>query len=148
MSAIPQAFLQPTFNLSQSETFLKVFPFIKESGLSHVLGTGKTLQEKLSYYLDLIEMQIAHQISHKSDDFFQAVASHDAVREELGKALTAVKALRLKVNHVDATHVQGSLKGTLYLIQLLHLFQSSLNFFFQFCNAKFLDRIMQLCIVN
>lgn len=108
--------MQPTFNLSQPDTFYKVFPFIKESGLSHVLGTGKTLQEKLSYYLDLIEMQIAHQISHKSDDFFQAVASHDAVREELGKALTAVKALRLKVNHVDATHVQGSLKGVLHVI--------------------------------
>ena len=151
MSAIPQAFLLPTFNLSQSETFLKVFPFIKESGLSHVLGTGKTLQEKLSYYLDLIEMQIAHQISHKSDDFFQAVASHDAVREELGKALTAVKALRLKVNHVDVTHVQGSLKGTLHLIinpiiAFIPIFFEL--FFFQFCNAKFLDRIMQLCIVN
>ncbi|KAI9564421.1 hypothetical protein GHT06_008160 [Daphnia sinensis] len=110
LSAIPQAFLQATFNLSQPDTFLKVFPFIRESGLSHVLGNGKTLQEKLSYYLDLIEMQIAHQISHKSDDFFQAVASHDAVREELGKALTAVKALRLKVKHIDVTHVQGSLK--------------------------------------
>lgn len=79
--------------------------------MSQVLGTGKSLQEKLSYYLDLIEMQIANQISHKSDAFFQAVASHDAVREELGKALTAVKALRLKVKHVDATLVQGSLKG-------------------------------------
>lgn len=79
--------------------------------MSHVLSSGKGLQEKLSYYLDLIEMQIAHQISHKSDAFFQAVASHDTVREELGKALTAVKALRLQVTHVDSTQVQGSLKG-------------------------------------
>ena len=79
--------------------------------MSQVLVSGKTLQEKLSYYLDLIEMQIAHQISHKSDAFFQAVASHDTVREELGKALTAVQAMRLKVTHVDKTQVQGSLKG-------------------------------------
>lgn len=111
LSAIPQAFLQESFNLSQSDTFLNVFPFIKESGMSQVLGTGKSLQEKLSHYLDLIEMQIANQISHKSDAFFQAVASHDAVREELGKALAAVKALRLKVKQVDVTLVQGSLKG-------------------------------------
>lgn len=83
--------------------------------MSQVLGSGKPLQEKLSYYLDLIEMQIAHQISHKSDAFFQAVASHDAVREELGKALTAVKALRLKVNQVDVTVVQGSLKGNIFI---------------------------------
>ncbi len=148
MSVIPQTFLQPTFNLSQPDTFHKVFPFIKESGLSHVLGTGKTLQEKLSYYLDLIEMQIAHQISHKSDDFFQAVASHDAVREELGKALTAVKALRLKVNHVDATHVQGSLKGVFNIINLIIEF---IPFFFnssQYYNGKLLDRIMQLFIAN
>lgn len=65
-------------------------------------------------------MQIAHQISHKSDDFFQAVASHDAVREELGKALTAVKALRLKVKHVDVTHVQGSLKGQSHVSIILN----------------------------
>ncbi len=64
-------------------------------------------------------MQIAHQISHKSDAFFQAVASHDAVREELGKALTAVKALRLKVNNVDVTVVQGSLKGWFFTQRFL-----------------------------
>ena len=111
LNIIPKPFLQSSFKLSQSETFYNVFPFIKDSGISHVLTSGKTLQEKLSHYLDLIEMQIAHQISHKSEDFFQAVASHDIVREELGKALTAVKALRLKVKLVDGTVVQGSLKG-------------------------------------
>ena len=111
LNSIPKEFLQPTFNLSQSETFFKVFPFIKEAGMPSVLTSGKSLQEKLSCYLDVIEMQIAHQISHKSDAFFQAVASHDTVREELGKALTAVKALRLQVNQVDTTQVQGSLKG-------------------------------------
>lgn len=110
---IPKPFLQANFNLSQQDTFYKVFPFIKESGMSHVLSSGKTLQEKLSHYLDTIEMQIAHQISHKSDAFFQAVASHDTVREELGKALTAVQALRLKVQQVDSTLVQGSLKGNI-----------------------------------
>ena len=88
-----------------------MFPFIEDSGMSKVLESGKLLQEKLSYYLDLIEMQIGQQISQKSEDFFQAVASHDTVREELGNALTAVKALRLNVNQVDATLVQGSLKG-------------------------------------
>ena len=114
-----------------------------------VLGTGKALQEKLSYYLDLIEMQIAYQISQKSDSFFQAVASHDAVREELGKALTAVKALRLKVNEVDSTVVQGSLKG-LYarnmpsFVKLLTLNSCT----FQFCNAKLLDRITPWYTVN
>ena len=79
--------------------------------MSHVLDSGKVLQEKLSHYLDVIEMQIGHQISQKSDAFFQAVASHDIVREELGKALIAVKGVRLNVNQFDSNHIQGSLKG-------------------------------------
>ena len=87
--------------------------------MSTVLESGKVLQEKLSYYLDLIEMQISQQISQKSEDFFQAVASHDIVREELGNALTAVKALRLHVKQVDATIVQGSLKGSYILKSLI-----------------------------
>lgn len=120
--------MQASFNLSQPDTFVKVFPFIKESGVSQVLSTGKPLQEKLSYYLDLIEMQIAHQISHKSDAFFQAVASHDAVREELGKALTAVKALRLKVNQVDVTVVQGSLKGIFSQENFVHFIFLNYNY--------------------
>ena len=80
-------------------------------GCRQVLQSGKLLQEKLSHHLDVIEMQIAHQIAHKSDAFFQAVASHDTVREEIGRALTAVQALRLKVKNIDATVAQDSLKG-------------------------------------
>lgn len=111
LSVIPNLFLQSTLDLSQPETFFSVFPFINQSGVSHVLGCTKTLQEKWSHYLDLIEMQIAHQIAHKSEAFFQAVASHDVVRDELGKALEATQALRHRVKDVDKTHVQGSLKG-------------------------------------
>lgn len=122
MDSIPKTFLQFNFNLSQRETFFKVFPFIEESGLPQVLKSGKLLQEKLSHYLDLIEMQIAHQISHKSDAFFQAVASHDSVREELGKALINVQGLRSKVNHIDAMLVHDSLKGILSVA--IHLYRN------------------------
>lgn len=119
LDCIPKTYLQSNFSLSHSETFFTVFPFIKEQGMSTVLDSGKLLQEKLSFYLDLIEMQISQQISQKSEDFFQAVASHDIVREELGNALTAVKALRLHVKQVDATIVQGSLKGSYILKSLI-----------------------------
>lgn len=111
ISVIPKSFLQSTMDLSQPETFFSLFPFIKEHGVSHVLGCSKTLQEKWSYYLDLIEMQIAHQIAHKSEAFFQAVASHDVVRDGLGNALEATRSLRQRVQNVDRTCVQGSLRG-------------------------------------
>jgi vacuolar protein sorting-associated protein 54 len=120
VDSIPKTFLQPNFDLSRRETFYEVFPFVggteenegaPAGGCRQVLQSGKLLQEKLSHHLDVIEMQIANQIAHKSDAFFQAVASHDTVREEIGRALTAVQALRLKVKNIDATVAQDSLKG-------------------------------------
>ena len=117
LESIPKIFLQASFDLSKRDTFNQVFPFIvgggggeAGSGMSQVLNSGKVLQEKLSHHLDIIEMQIAYQISHKSEAFFQAVASHDVVREEIGRALTAVQGLRLRVKNLDASMAQGALK--------------------------------------
>ncbi len=76
-----------------------------------MLASGKQLQEKLSQHLDVVEMQIAHQIAHKSDAFFRAVASHDSVREEIATALHAVQQLRRRVHHLDHSVTLDSLQG-------------------------------------
>ena len=49
---------------------------------------------QLSHYLDLVEVQIAKQISMRSDAFFHAMTSHDELQENMGKTCAAIKHLR------------------------------------------------------
>lgn len=56
---IPQIFTQPQLDLTNPATFSEVFPGIGESR-QH--DAGRLLQEKLSHYLDIVEVQIAKQV--------------------------------------------------------------------------------------
>lgn len=49
---------------------------------------------QLSHYLDIVEVQIAQQVAQKSEAFFHAMTSHDALMEQLTQTITVVKALR------------------------------------------------------
>ena len=50
--------------------------------------------DQLSHYLDIVEVQIAKQISMRSNAFFTAMASHDALQEHLASTCKAIKQLR------------------------------------------------------
>ncbi|KAJ1526655.1 hypothetical protein ONE63_008238 [Megalurothrips usitatus] len=117
VDAIPRIFLQSNFSLSDNETFSAVYhasgtePGMGASSSSAIgLSSGKLLQEQLSHYLDMVEVQIAHQVAHKSDAFFLAMRSHDALMEQMTETITVVKSLRSSVKHLDETLVQDSLK--------------------------------------
>lgn len=49
---------------------------------------------QLSHYLDIVEVQIAKQISVKSDAFFHAMSSHEKLQDYLLETCKAVKQLR------------------------------------------------------
>lgn len=49
---------------------------------------------QLSHYLDIVEVQIARQISMRSNAFFSAMASHDKLQEDLVATTKAVQELR------------------------------------------------------
>ena len=42
----------------------------------------------------MVEVQIAHQVAHKSDAFFLAMRSHDALMEQMTETIAVVKSLR------------------------------------------------------
>ncbi|GLH01415.1 Vacuolar protein sorting-associated protein 54 [Gryllus bimaculatus] len=117
LSNIPKIFLQQNLDLSNPDTFNAVFPFSVE-GFSKDRGAGnghsssqsaKLLQEKLSHYLDEVEVQIAQQVAHKSDAFFHAMTSHDALSEQLMQTVRVVKALRDRIQLIDKSLVTDSL---------------------------------------
>ncbi|XP_047119390.1 vacuolar protein sorting-associated protein 54 [Schistocerca piceifrons] len=118
VSGIPKIFLQPNFDLTVEETFNSVFPFTKEQATfgsdgentKNSYNSGKLIQEKLSHYLDTVEVQIAHQVAHKSEAFFHAMTSHDALSEQMSQTINDVRALREKIQHIDKSVVKDSLQ--------------------------------------
>lgn len=51
--------------------------------LKREVSSSKLLQEKLSHYLDMVEIAIVRQISLRSDAFFKAMSSHDQLHVSL-----------------------------------------------------------------
>lgn len=104
LSDIPQIFLKQNLELYNPVTFSSVFPGISETDQS-----DRLLQEKLSYYLDIVEVQIAKQVSQKSSAFFNAMTSQDTIMEQMNVAAVNVKLLRSRIRHIDEDVVKNSL---------------------------------------
>lgn len=106
---IPAIFLQSQLELSKPNTFAQVFPGISVSSDAN-RQSDRLLQEKLSHYLDIVEVQIAQQVSQKSSAFFHAMTSQDTIMAEMGAATTNVRRLRRNIQQIDATLVNDSLQ--------------------------------------
>lgn len=103
IDSIPALFLKQSFPLNDANVFLQVFRGNDRS-------EDHLLQEELSHYLDIVEVQIAKQVSQKSSAFFHAMTSHDTIMEQMGVAYGEVKTLRSKVQKVDKMLAKDSLK--------------------------------------
>ncbi|CAL7949075.1 unnamed protein product [Xylocopa violacea] len=113
LSNISKIFLTPNLDLSQKDNFYAVFPFAKNGLLnedSNIVIHMKQMQEKLSHYLDVVEVRIAEQVASKSQAFFHAMTSHDALMEQLTQTITVLKALRKNIHQVDKHLVNDSLE--------------------------------------
>lgn len=76
--SVPRVYMQADFMLEDPPTFKEVIPISKlfpsnsERGVSHSM---KFLHEQLTQHLDVIEVHLAHQISQRSDLFFETLSS-------------------------------------------------------------------------
>ncbi|XP_056423961.1 vacuolar protein sorting-associated protein 54 isoform X2 [Hyla sarda] len=114
LDQVPKIFMKPDFALDDSLTFNAVLPwshFSSASGKgSRDTASAKLLQEKLSHYLDVVEVNIAHQISLRSEAFFHAMTSQHELQDYLRKTSQAVKMLRDKISQIDRVMCEGSLR--------------------------------------
>nr|XP_040127141.1 vacuolar protein sorting-associated protein 54 isoform X3 [Ictidomys tridecemlineatus] len=113
LEQVPKIFMKPDFALDDSLTFNSVLPW---SHFNTAGGKGnrdaassKLLQEKLSHYLDIVEVNIAQQISLRSEAFFHAMTSQHELQDYLKKTSQAVKMLRDKIAQIDKVMCEGSL---------------------------------------
>ncbi|MEE6474598.1 hypothetical protein FKM82_010437 [Ascaphus truei] len=114
LEQVPKIFMKPDFALEDSLTFNAVLPWSHFSNAggkgSRDAASSKLLQEKLSHYLDIIEVNIAHQISQRSDAFFHAMTSQHELQDYLKKTSQAVKMLRDKISQIDRVMCEGPLR--------------------------------------
>ncbi|XP_078464612.1 vacuolar protein sorting-associated protein 54 isoform X1 [Lampetra planeri] len=121
LEQVPKMFLKPDFALEDPATFNTVLPWSQFGGAQKRVGarnataapdgfSSRLLQEKLSHYLDVVEVNLARQISLRSDAFFQAMESQRDVQEHLRRAALTVRSLRSLVGRVDTVLASGSLR--------------------------------------
>ncbi|XP_055950284.1 vacuolar protein sorting-associated protein 54-like [Argiope bruennichi] len=112
---IPKIFLQSDFNLENPSTFNAVLPWSQLYGQgsaenSNQKNSIKLLQEKMSHYLDIAEVHIAKQISMRSEAFFHAMTSHDALMDQLTDVIKCVCDLRERIHVIEEVLVTGPMK--------------------------------------
>ncbi|XP_019720066.1 vacuolar protein sorting-associated protein 54 isoform X1 [Hippocampus comes] len=114
LEQVPKMFLKPDFALEEPSTFDAVLPWSHfNSGgggrSSRDVASSKLLQEKLSHYLDVVEVSIARQISLRSEAFFHAMSSQHELRDRLRETQEAVAALRRRTAAIDRVMCRGPL---------------------------------------
>uniref|UniRef100_A0A4W6EAV9 Vacuolar protein sorting-associated protein 54 n=1 Tax=Lates calcarifer TaxID=8187 RepID=A0A4W6EAV9_LATCA len=115
LEQVPKIFMKPDFALEDPATFNTVLPwshFNSAGGKSsRDVASSKLLQEKLSHYLDVVEVSIARQISLRSEAFFHAMSSQHELQDQLQETQRAVAVLRGRTAAMDRVMCQGPLRA-------------------------------------
>ncbi len=74
------------------------------------LATNAILQEKLSWYMDTVEVHLISAISTASTSFFAALGSLRELQSEASESVARIKALRQDLNRLDEEMAIGGLK--------------------------------------
>ncbi|TWW59132.1 vacuolar protein sorting-associated protein 54 [Takifugu flavidus] len=115
LEKVPKIFMKPDFALEDPATFNAVLPwshFNSAGGKSsRDVSSSKLLQEKMSHYLDVVEVSIAQQISLRSEAFFHAMSSQHELQDRLQETQCAVAVLRSRTTAIDRVMCQGPLQA-------------------------------------
>ena len=113
---MPSVFFDPNFSLSNPRTFDIVN---ENSDLLARSGTGKPdrkslasnaiLQEKLSWYMDTVEMHLIKEINNASASFFAALSDLQELNEDASKCVAKIAKLREELGGIQDLHaLQGA----------------------------------------
>ncbi|KAL4639934.1 vacuolar protein sorting-associated protein 54 [Arapaima gigas] len=115
LDQVPKIFMKPDFALDDPVTFNAVLPWSHFSVAggkgSRDVASSRLLQEKLSHYLDVVEVNIAHQISLRSEAFFHAMSSQHELQDHLRETARAVAELRERTAAMDRVMCEGPLRA-------------------------------------
>ena len=122
LSTIPGVYFEEDFKLENPRTFDVVSEKAEivrslANGSAISSGTGKKalaanaiLQEKLSWYMDTVEIHLISSISTASSSFFAALGSLRELHAEAEESVNKIKSLRNDLQHLDQGMAVGGLK--------------------------------------
>ena len=118
LSTVPQVFFSGDFDLGNPYIFDLVTERYKQTTalgaesdpdtLQYGVVLNQMLQEKLSYYLDVIEQHLVVEIGAKSASFFDALSTLQQLRVDAHDCLTHMDGVSAQLDAVEA-HVQDGL---------------------------------------
>jgi vacuolar protein sorting-associated protein 54 len=120
---VPKIFFSTEFSLENVETFKTVLSFCNNKEILQTSASSPTrwnpmakeamkeLQRNFSEYLDIVEENLAKQISLRSKNFFQVMSTMDTVMEQLKKTIKEVTVLRKKCGQLESCLIRPSLKN-------------------------------------
>ncbi|XP_067296834.1 vacuolar protein sorting-associated protein 54 isoform X2 [Pseudorasbora parva] len=113
LDQVPKIFMKPEFVLNDPATFNAVLPWshfsVAGGKNSRDVASSRLLQEKLSHYLDVVEVSIARQISLRSEAFFHAMSSQHELQDRLRETADSVATLRARTAAIDRIMCRGPL---------------------------------------
>ncbi|KAB8234816.1 vacuolar protein sorting-associated protein 54 [Aspergillus alliaceus] len=125
LSTIPQVYFDDDFHLENPRTFdvvseksEVVTPPKSQNGTAtgpaqtgrKALATNAILQEKLSWYMDTVEIHLISSISTASKSFFTALGSLRELHSEAADSVKRIQVLRKDLQKIDRDMALGGLK--------------------------------------
>ncbi|ORX42131.1 Vps54-domain-containing protein [Piromyces finnis] len=110
-SIIPEIFFQQDFNLENPIIFNQVCENVNiSSDVIFDMEANNILQEQLSNYLDIVEINLMSEISKKRESFFSALSSLKTLYKEIDDCVDEIKNLKIQLNDVSKYETQKGLE--------------------------------------
>ncbi|KAF9937686.1 hypothetical protein BGZ65_001174 [Modicella reniformis] len=113
LSTVPSIFFDPDFNFENPRIFDMVCeqtgPSDAKSNATSIV-TNSILQEKLSHYLDTVEIHLMTEISRRSTSFFEALSNLQALHSQTLECVSQIHVLRAQLARIDHTQSKQGLE--------------------------------------
>lgn len=110
---VPPIFFESDFLLENPQVFDTVCEgadIIGNSGPNPSVSTNSILQEKLSYYLDTVEVHLLGEIENRSSSFFEALSNLQALHQQTLDCVSQIHTIRQKMKQIQNTECKDGLE--------------------------------------
>ncbi|KAI9203421.1 Vps54-like protein-domain-containing protein [Polychytrium aggregatum] len=114
LDLVPAQFFDGSFNLSNPHTWREVteqadLTRATSTSSNEMVLTSHLLQDKLSSYLEIVEVHLLMEISQRSQSFFSALSNLQALHQETQSCVAEINDLRTKLKRLSADQVKKGL---------------------------------------
>lgn len=108
---VPDIFFRPDFSLVKQDMFNQAILFLGPSDKQYARHDPSVdAQDKLSYYLDLVEVALLRQIWSRSPAFFRALDDLKGLQHDVHEALKELKQVRGTMSQINSETIVPAMK--------------------------------------